>query len=82
MAKLESMESLVIMGWPAPQDFRDSVLLEEPPSLKACAALTTASAASLRASEAVSLKVAEIDCGLIVIKMHHRPPAPAGYAEN
>jgi integrase/recombinase XerD len=45
--------------------------LEAVPSLKARAALTTAYAAGLRASEAVSLKVADIDSGRMVIQIHH-----------
>ena len=45
--------------------------LEAVPSLKARAALTTAYAAGLRASEAVSLKVADIDSGRMVIEVRH-----------
>ena len=45
--------------------------LEAVPSLKARAALTTAYAAGLRASEAVSLKVADIDSGRMVIQVRH-----------
>ena len=45
--------------------------LEAVPSLKARAALTTAYAAGLRASEAVSLKVADIDSGRMVIQIRH-----------
>lgn len=45
--------------------------LEAVPSLKARAALTTAYAAGLRASEAVSLKVADIDSGRMVIQVHN-----------
>ena len=43
--------------------------LEAVPSLKTRAALTTAYAAGLRASEAVSLKVADIDSGRMVIRI-------------
>ena len=43
--------------------------LEAVPSLKTRAALTTAYAAGLRASEAVSLKVADIDSGRMVIRV-------------
>jgi site-specific recombinase XerD len=43
--------------------------LEAVPSLKRRAALTTAYAAGLRASEAVSLKVADIDSGRMVIRV-------------
>src|ERR1700758_3738761 len=43
--------------------------LEAVPSLKARTALTTAYAAGLRASEAVSLKVADIDSGRMVIRV-------------
>jgi integrase/recombinase XerD len=43
--------------------------LEAAPSLKTRAALTTAYAAGLRASEAVSLKVADIDSGRMVIRV-------------
>ena len=43
--------------------------LEAAPSLKTGAALTTAYAAGLRASEAVSLKVADIDSGRMVIRI-------------
>ena len=45
--------------------------LEAVPSLKARAALTTAYAAGLRASEAVSLKMADIDSGRMVIQVRH-----------
>lgn len=45
--------------------------LEAVPSLKARAALTTAYAAGLRASEAVSLKVANIDSARMLIQVHH-----------
>ena len=45
--------------------------LEAVPSLKTRAALTTAYAAGLRASEAVSLKVADIDSGRMVILVEH-----------
>jgi site-specific recombinase XerD len=45
--------------------------LEAVPSLKARAALTTAYAAGLRASEAVSLRVADIDSGRMVIQIRH-----------
>ena len=45
--------------------------LEAVPSLKARAALTTAYAAGLRASEAVSLKVTDIDSGRMVIQICH-----------
>jgi site-specific recombinase XerD len=45
--------------------------LEAVPSLKARTALTTAYAAGLRASEAVSLKVADIDSKRMVIQVHH-----------
>lgn len=45
--------------------------LEAVPSLKARAALTTAYAAGLRASEAASLKVADIDSDRMVIQIHH-----------
>lgn len=43
--------------------------LEAVPSLKTRAALTTAYAAGLRASEAVSLKLADIDSGRMVIRV-------------
>ena len=43
--------------------------LEAVPSLKTRAALTTAYAAGLRASEAVSLKVADIDSSRMVIRV-------------
>ena len=43
--------------------------LEAVPSLKARAALTTAYAAGLRASEAASIKVADIDSGRMVIRV-------------
>lgn len=45
--------------------------LEAVPSLKARAALTTAYAAGLRASEAVSLKVADIDSDRMVFQIRH-----------
>jgi site-specific recombinase XerD len=45
--------------------------LEAVPSLKARTALTTAYAAGLRASEAVGLKVGEIDSGRMVIRIEH-----------
>lgn len=45
--------------------------LEAVPSLKARAALTTAYAAGLRASEAISLKVADIDSARMLIQVHH-----------
>ena len=45
--------------------------LEAVPSLKARTALTTAYAAGLRASEAVSLKVADIDSDRMVIQIRH-----------
>jgi len=45
--------------------------LEAVPSLKARAALTTAYAAGLRASEVVGLKVANIDSGRMVIRVEH-----------
>ena len=45
--------------------------LEAVPSLKTRAALTTAYAAGLRASEVVSLKVADIDSGRMVIRVEH-----------
>lgn len=45
--------------------------LEAVPSLKARAALTTAYAAGLRASEAASLKVADIDSDRMVIQVRH-----------
>jgi integrase/recombinase XerD len=45
--------------------------LEAAPSLKTRAALTTAYAAGLRASEAVSLKIADIDSGRMVIRVEH-----------
>jgi site-specific recombinase XerD len=45
--------------------------LEAVPSLKARTALTTAYAAGLRASEAVGLKVGEIDSGRMVIRVEH-----------
>jgi integrase len=43
--------------------------LEAVPSLKTRAALTTAYAAGLRASEAVALKVANIDSGRMVVRV-------------
>ena len=45
--------------------------LEAAPSLKARTALTTAYAAGLRASEAVGLKVGDIDSGRMVIRVEH-----------
>ena len=45
--------------------------LEAVPSLKAHVALTTAYAAGLRASEAVSLKVTDIDSDRMLIQVHH-----------
>ena len=45
--------------------------LEAVPSLKARAALTTAYAAGLRASEAVSLKVTDIDSDRMVLQIRH-----------
>lgn len=45
--------------------------LEAVPSLKARAALTTAYAAGLRASEAVSLKVGDIDSDRMVLQIRH-----------
>lgn len=45
--------------------------LEAAPSLKTRAALTTAYAAGLRASEAVGLKVGDIDSGRMVIRVEH-----------
>ena len=45
--------------------------LEVVPSLNARAALTAAYAAGLRASEAVSLKVADIDSARMLIPVHH-----------
>jgi integrase/recombinase XerD len=45
--------------------------LEAVPSLKARTALTTAYAAGLRASEAVSLRVADIDSARMVIQVRH-----------
>ncbi len=45
--------------------------LEAVPSLKARAALTTAYAAGLRASEAANLKVADVDSGRMVIRVEH-----------
>jgi site-specific recombinase XerD len=45
--------------------------LEAVPSLKSRAALTTAYAAGLRASEVVGLKVANIDSGRMVIRVEH-----------
>jgi len=46
-------------------------LLEAVPSLKARTALTTAYAAGLRVSEAVNLKVADIDSARMVIQVRH-----------
>src|SRR5277367_761477 len=45
--------------------------LEAVPSLKTRAALTTAYAAGLRASETVSLKICDIDSGRMVIRVEH-----------
>lgn len=45
--------------------------LEAAPSLKTRAALTTAHAAGLRASEAVGIKIADIDSGRMVIRVEH-----------
>jgi site-specific recombinase XerD len=45
--------------------------LEAVPSLKTRTALTTAYAAGLRASEAVGLKVVDIDSGRMVIRVEH-----------
>jgi len=45
--------------------------LEAVPSLKTRAALTTAYAAGLRASETVGLKVSEVDSGRMVIRVEH-----------
>jgi site-specific recombinase XerD len=45
--------------------------LEAVPSLKARTALTTAYAAGLRASEAVGLKVGDIDSGRMVLRVEH-----------
>ena len=45
--------------------------LEAVPSLKTRAALTTAYAAGLRAAEALSLKVTDIDSGRMVIRIEH-----------
>jgi site-specific recombinase XerD len=45
--------------------------LEAVPSLKTRAALTTAYAAGLRASEAVGLKVSDVDSGRMVIRVEH-----------
>jgi site-specific recombinase XerD len=45
--------------------------LEAVPSLKTRAALTTTYAAGLRASEAVGLKVGEVDSGRMVIRVEH-----------
>lgn len=47
------------------------VFLEAVPSLKTRVALTTAYAAGLRASEAVSLKVADIDSRRMVLQVRH-----------
>jgi site-specific recombinase XerD len=51
----------------------DEVLrfLEAVPSLKTRAALTTAYAAGLRASEAVGIRLADIDAGRMVIRVEH-----------
>jgi len=45
--------------------------LEAVPSLKTRAALTTAYAAGLRASEAVGIKLADVDSGRMVIRVEH-----------
>jgi site-specific recombinase XerD len=45
--------------------------IEAVPSLKTRAALTTAYAAGLRASEAVGIKIADIDAGRMVIRVEH-----------
>ncbi len=45
--------------------------LEAVPSLKTRAALTTAYAAGLRASEAIGIKIADIDAGRMVIRVEH-----------
>ena len=45
--------------------------LEAVPSLKTRAALTTAYAAGLRASEAVGLKISDIDSGRMVMRVEH-----------
>lgn len=45
--------------------------LEAAPSLKTRAALTTAYAAGLRASEAVGIRLADIDAGRMVIRVEH-----------
>ena len=45
--------------------------LETAPSLKVRAALTTAYAAGLRASETVSLKIADIDSDRVLIQIRH-----------
>ena len=45
--------------------------LEAVPSLKTRAALTTAYAAGLRASEAVGLKVGDVDSGRMVVRVEH-----------
>jgi integrase/recombinase XerD len=45
--------------------------LEAVPSLRTRTALTTASAAGLRASEAVGLKINDIDSGRMVIRVEH-----------
>lgn len=51
--------------------------LEAVPSLKTRAALTTAYAAGLRASEAVGLKLADIDSGRMVIRIEHGKSLPS-----
>ena len=51
--------------------------LEAVPSLKCRAALTTAYAAGLRASEVASLKVADIDSSRMVIRVEQGKSAPA-----
>ncbi len=45
--------------------------LEAVASLKTRTALTTAYAAGLRASEAVGLKLGDVDCGRMVIRVEH-----------
>ena len=54
-------------------------LLEAVPSLKVRTALTTAYAAGLRASEAVGLKIADIDSGRMVIRVEHGKGSKARY---
>jgi len=50
--------------------------LEAVPSLKSRAALTTAYAAGLRASEAVSLKIADIDSSRMVLRVEQGKSLP------